>query len=72
MAKFTGTIRRSDLEGGHLQLLGDDGITYEVEGGDPELARDGARVEIDGAVDKGALSFAMTGPRLKIRSVKRV
>lgn len=70
MAKFRGTIRHSDLEGGHYQLQADDGIIYELEGTDPALRRDGARVEIDGSVDKEALSFAMTGPRLKVRSVK--
>ncbi len=70
MAKFRGTIRHSDLEGGHFQLLADDGATYELDGGDPLLTRNGARVEIDGAVDRAALSFAMTGPTLKVRAVK--
>ncbi len=72
MAKYRGTIRRSDLEGGHFQLVGDDGTTYEVEGSDPALHEDGARVEVDGAVDKNAMSFTMTGPRLKARSVKKI
>jgi len=70
MAKFRGTIRHSDLEGGHFQLVAEDGTTYELEGNDPALRRDGARVEIDGSVDKTALSLAMTGPRLKVRSVR--
>ena len=70
MAKFHGTIRYSALEGGHFQLVADDGTTYEVQGNDALLRRDGARVEIDGAVDRTALSFAMTGPRLKVKSVK--
>ncbi len=70
MAKFRGTIRHSDLEGGHYQLQADDGTIYELEGTDPALRRDGVRVEIDGSVDKEALSFAMTGPRLKVKSVK--
>jgi hypothetical protein len=72
MAKFRGTIRRSDLEGGLYQLVADDGTTYEIEGSDPALNQDGARVEIEGSVDKAAMSFTMTGPRLKVRSVKRV
>jgi hypothetical protein len=50
--------------------VADDGTTYEVQGNDALLRRDGARVEIDGAVDRTALSFAMTGPRLKVKSVK--
>ena len=72
MAKFRGTIRRSDLEGGHNQLVGDDGTTYELQGSDPTLSQDGARVEIDGAIDKGVLSIAMTGPTLKVKSVRRL
>jgi hypothetical protein len=72
MPKFRGTIRHNDLEGGHWQLVADDGTTYQVEGSDPALKQDGAKVEIEGAVDRGALSFAMTGPILKVKSVKRV
>jgi hypothetical protein len=29
-------------------------------------------VEIEGAVDKNAMSFAMTGPILKVKSVKKI
>lgn len=72
MAKFRGTIRRSDLEGGHFQLVAADGTSYEVEGADPVLQQDGAHVEIDGAIDRGAFSIAMTGPRLKVRAVRRL
>jgi hypothetical protein len=72
MAKFRGTIRHSDLEGGHTQLVADDGTVYEVEGNDPLLRKSGARVEIDGTIDRAALSFAMTGPRLKVKSAKAV
>lgn len=52
--------------------MGDDGTTYELEldGSDPLLSKDGGRVEIDGTVDKAAMSFAMTSPRLKVRTVK--
>jgi hypothetical protein len=70
MAKLRGTIRKSDLEGGFFQLVAEDGTTYEVEGSDPLLRKDGVRVEVDGSVDKGALSFTMTGPRFKVTSVR--
>lgn len=72
MAKFRGTIRRSDLEGGHYQLVADDGTTYEVQGTDAALTQDGARVEVEGAIDKGVMSIAMTGPTLKVTAVKRI
>lgn len=70
MAKFRGIIKRNDLEGGHFQLAAADGVDYELEGSDPLLRRDGLRVEIEGSVDDEALSFTMTGPRLKVKSVK--
>jgi hypothetical protein len=70
MAKLTGTIRRNELEGGFYQFIADDGTAYELEGTDPLLSRDGAKVEVDGTVDRQAMSFTMTGPRLKVKSVR--
>jgi hypothetical protein len=72
MAKFRGTVRRSDLEGGHWQLEAEDGKTYVLEGATGAIEADGARVEIDGAVDKGAMGIAMTGPILKVKSGTRL
>ena len=70
MAKFRGTVRKNDLEGGHWQLEGDDGKTYVLEGTGTLV--DGQRVEVDGAVDHQAMGFAMTGPILKFRSTKTI
>jgi hypothetical protein len=70
MGKFRGTVRRNDLEGGHWQLEAEDGTTYVLEGATGAIASDGARVEIDGAVDKDAMGFAMTGPILKVTGGK--
>ena len=72
MAKFRGTVRRNDLEGGHWQLEADDGTTYVLEGAPGSIAQDGAKVEIDGAVDDQAMGFAMTGPILKVKGGKRL
>ena len=72
MAKYRGTIRKSDLEGGHLQLEADDGNTYVLEGVPAAVAADGAKVEVDGKVDDDAMGIAMTGPILKVKSAKRV
>jgi hypothetical protein len=72
MGKLRGTIRKSDLEGGVYQLVADDGTIYELEGSDPLLRKEGAKVEIDGSVDRNALSFSMTGPRLKAKSVRSI
>jgi hypothetical protein len=72
MAKFHGTVRRSDLEGGHWQLVAEDGTTYVLEGAMRGLEQDGAKVEIDGAVDRDAMGIAMTGPTLRVKSGKKV
>jgi hypothetical protein len=72
MAKFRGTVRRSDLEGGHWQLEADDGETYVLEGAPPGVAQDGTKVEIDGAVDEAALGIAMTGPTLRVKTAKKI
>jgi hypothetical protein len=72
MAKYRGTIRKSDLEGGHWQLEGDDGTTYVLEGAPAAVSQDGATVEIDGNVDDQAMGFAMTGPTLKVKSARKV
>jgi hypothetical protein len=72
MAKFRGTIRRNDLEGGHWQLVAENGSAYvlDVETGDAGLV-EGAQVEIDGTIEKNDLSFAMTGPTLRVKSIRR-
>ncbi len=73
MAKYKGTVRKNDLEGGHWQLVTADGTAYVLEGpGAAEHLSDGAQVEIEGSVDRGALSFAMTGAVLKVKSVKKI
>jgi hypothetical protein len=71
MGKFRGTIRRSDLEGGHWQLEADDGTTYVLEGAIKAVEQDGTQVEIDGAVADDAMGIAMTGPILRVKSAKR-
>jgi hypothetical protein len=72
MSKLRGTIRKSDLEGGVCQFHSDSGEIFELDGSDPLLQADGAKVEIDGQVDKNAMSFTMTGPRLKVKAVRRL
>lgn len=72
MAKFRGTVRRNDLEGGHWQLVAEDGTAYVMDVAPGEAALvDGAAVEVDGSVERAALSFAMTGPTLKVKSIRR-
>ena len=36
------------------------------------MHKDGARVEIDGKIDKGAMGIGMTGPTLAVKSYKKI
>jgi hypothetical protein len=72
MGKFHGTVRRSDLEGGHWQLVTDDGTTYVLEGATRAIEQDGAKVEIEGAVANDVMGIAMTGPTLRVKNGRKV
>jgi len=72
MAKFRGKVKKSDLEGGHWQLVADDGETYVLEGATKGIEVDGVSVEIDGMVDKNVMGFAMTGPTLKVKAGRKI
>lgn len=66
--KLSGRVVYRDLETGVWVLEGDDGHTYALAGGDRGLKRDGARVEVEGRVDRGAVTSAMVGPVLHVSS----
>ncbi len=72
MGKFRGTVRKNDLEGGHWQLVADDGKIYVLQGALRGIDQEGAKVEIDGAVDRDAMGLAMTGPTLRVTSGKKI
>lgn len=66
--KLQGTIRRSDLEGGHWTLETDKGETYQLTG---ELggARDGMKVQVEGKLDRGAMGIGMMGPQFAVQKL---
>lgn len=66
--KVSGTIRRSDLEGGHWVLETEGGERYQLEG---ELAhcQDGLRAEVTGDVAKDRMSFGMMGTSFVVKKV---
>lgn len=70
MARFTGVLRKNELEGGFWELLADDGARYQIKGGDAGLRRDGLRVELSGQIDEGGVGIGMTGPILAVSSYK--
>jgi hypothetical protein len=69
--KLTGTIKRSELEGGHWVLHTDKGDQYQLVGAVTD-ATDGMRAEVEGNVDKNAMGFAMVGPQLTVSKIKKL
>jgi hypothetical protein len=69
MAKLTGTIRRSDLEGGLWILEAEDGDRYQLQGQVSGL-KDGARAAIHGKVERSAFGIGMSGPIVQVSKVE--
>jgi len=66
--KLKGTIRHTDVEGGHWTIEADDGETYQLIG-NVDGAKDGMKAEVEGKVDKGAMGFAMVGPQFEVKKL---
>jgi hypothetical protein len=66
--KVKGTIKKTDVEGGAWLLEGDDGEQYQLTG-KIDGAKDGARVEIEGKVDKNAMGIGMMGAHLTVQKL---
>jgi hypothetical protein len=71
MSHFRGVVKKNPLEGGFWELHTEDGKKYQLSGGDDELRKEGARVEVHGKIDKGAMGIGMTGPVLEVKSYKK-
>lgn len=63
--KLEGTVRRSDLEGGHWTLETEDGDRYQLRG-ELEGAKDGARARVEGKVERDVMGIGMTGPSFAV------
>jgi hypothetical protein len=66
--KLKGTIRRSDLEGGHWVLETESGDRYQLTGS-LAGAQDGMAAEVEGKVDRNAMGIGMTGPQLDVQKI---
>jgi hypothetical protein len=66
--KLKGTIRRSDLEGGHWVLEAEGGDHYQLTGAVGD-AKDGMRAEVEGKVDKQAMGFGMVGAHFTVQKI---
>ncbi|ATB34232.1 DUF5818 domain-containing protein [Melittangium boletus] len=68
--KLTGRVVYRDLEGGVWVLEADDGRTYQLEGGDRKIKKDGQRVEVEGEVARDVMTIAMVGPVFNVASYR--
>lgn len=68
--KILGTLRHVSIEGGVWLLVADDGRKFQLQPA-PVGHANGARVEVEGDADAGAVSFQMAGPILKVRNVRK-
>jgi hypothetical protein len=66
--KLKGTIRRSDLEGGHWVLETDGGERYQLAGS-LGSCKDGLVAEVEGKVEKDMMGIGMTGPTLTVQKI---
>lgn len=63
--KLKGTVTRTDVEGGHWLLKTDSGEQYQLTG-EINDCKDGARVEVEGKVDKQAMGIGMMGAHFNV------
>ncbi len=68
MAKFTGTVRHNDLEGGFLELVTDKGDVYRLSSS--KGATPGAHIRVTGKVETGGFGIHMSGPAITVESIE--
>lgn len=64
--KLKGTVRRSAIEGGLWVFEAEGGKRYQLAGAPDDVLKDGATLEIEGDIDRTAVSFGMSGPIFKV------
>ena len=69
MAKFKGKVSRSEMEGGFVTLVTDEGMTYKLEG-DVGALRPGVRAEVEGAIDGDQMGIGFGSQVLKVKKYK--
>ncbi len=71
MKKLTGTVRRSDLEGGHWTLETEDGDRYQLAGSLGAVTlTDGCRAKVEGKVERDVMGIGMTGPSFAVSKIE--
>ena len=72
MPMYRGTVKKNPIEGGLWEFFTDDGKHFQLHGGDGGLRKNGQKVEIEGKIDKDAMTIGMTGPVLAVKSWKKM
>ena len=70
--RLTGKVAFRDIETGIWVLEGDDGKTYQLDGGDRKIKKDGGRIEAEGDVVKDAVTIGMVGPVFEVKTYRFV
>lgn len=65
-----GTLEHSDLEGGNWVFRANDGNSYQLDGLPTNLQKDGARLELEGSVDKGMMTIGMMGSVFQVSKAR--
>jgi hypothetical protein len=69
MAKFTGTVRLNDLEGGFYELETRGGQRYRLSRCKEPA---GANVEVEGTLESGGFGLQMSGPSITVKQITRI
>lgn len=68
-----GVIERKAIGTGAWALVADNGETYEIYQASPkEMLKNGLKVKVKGEVREDAMSFAMIGPILEVKSFEAI
>jgi hypothetical protein len=70
--KLSGKVDFVDVGSGAFVLVADDGQRYQLAGGDRGMKKAGQRIEVEGDVDAGAVTAAMAGPVLRVKSYRAI
>ncbi|MEU8004124.1 DUF5818 domain-containing protein [Catellatospora sp. NPDC049111] len=65
-----GLVERVELEGGCTVLRADNGTTYQLMGGDPNVVKPGATVRISGRLRADIMTICQMGPVLEVDSAQ--
>ena len=70
MATFSGTVGRSDLEGGFWTFETDAGDVYKLDGGGKDLLKVGVHATVEGEADGDSMGIGFGAPSLNVKTYR--